>query len=222
MKICIGMATIKSRKDILPYAIESLKNQTVNPDVIKIYANDYKPCIDDEMVEVYVGEDLSDRGKFKFINESKDSIYFSCDDDLIYANDYIEKTLQGLERYPKHVVSWHGRKLKGKGLNYYFGNTQYNFMSTIQDDKPIEVPGTGVSAFNTEHFLPDVIQYPEQCMADLLLGLEMAKNGVKGVCLKHRSQWIRSMHSDETIYHNESRKCGRQSDIADQIWDLLN
>ncbi len=217
--ITVNLCTIESRKHVLPYCINSLKNQTVKPDKVRIYANDYKPCIEDELVEVYVGEDRTDRSKLHWVQET-DGFYISADDDLLYPPDYIEKTLEAHKKYPRYLLTYHGRKLVGKGRNYYKGHKTYHFLQTQNEDVLIDIPGTGVSAFHTSLFIPDIIQYPEQKMADVLMGLECAKAKIPVVCLSHERDWVRSMDAGNSIYNTESRSCGRQGEICDKIYDM--
>lgn len=224
MKVTVNIATHEARKDVLPKALRSLHNQTVGPDVVRVYCNDYKPdlSLEDEFdkLELYHStQDYTDRAKFLWLKE--DEYYLTFDDDIFAPPTYIERTINALEKYPRAVVTYHGRKLKGKGLNYYFGHKQFHFLRTLEQDTMIDVCGTGVSAFNTKYFKPDILQYSDDCMADLLLGLEAAKAGVKTICLAHDMFWMKSLTDNEgSIYIQERNDCERQSEIADRIWQL--
>lgn len=224
-RITCNMATHELRKDVLPKAIESLHNQTVMPDKVRVYCNGYKPdySLEDKFdrLELYHSEnDYTDRAKFLWV-DNEEQIYITHDDDIFAPPTYIERTINALEKYPRAVVTYHGRKLKGKGLNYYYGHKQYHFLRTVENDTMIDVPGTGVAGFNTKHFQPDILQYSDDCMADLLLGLEAAKKGVKTICLAHDMFWMKSLTDNEgSIYIQERNDCERQSEIADEIWDI--
>ena len=215
--ISCNLATHKKRKDLLPKVINCLHNQTVKPDVIRIHYNDYNPLGFDWAIEE-VGEDLTDRAKFKWVQD--DEIYFSMDDDLYYPPDYIERTLQSLRKYPEFVLTYHGRLLLGKNRDYYKGHKNYTFMSTVAEDKSIDIPGTGVTCFDTRHFKPDILQYDEDCMADVLLGLEAAKAGKQVVCLAHESNWIRAANVNDSIYNRYVNNAERQKQLCNQIIDI--
>lgn len=215
--LSVNIATQKSRKDILPKCLNSLLGQSVPFDVIRVYCNDYERD-DIEGVEFYWGEDLTDRAKFHFVRPGE--IYFTCDDDLLYPPDYVETTLSHLKKYPSSVITYHGRKLQGKGLNYYFGHTQYHCLGNVDLDTLIDIPGSGVSAFNTDRFIPEIGN--DDKMADVLLGLEAAKKGVSVVCAKHTMWWFKSLSSKGGIYEEQNRKCERQGELCDEIWGVKN
>ena len=212
--ISANLATFKARKNVLHQTVDSLRDQV---DVIRIYSNDYKPDI--KGVEIVTGEDLTDRGKFYFIG--KDEIYFSCDDDLIYPEDYVKRTLEKLEKYPNAVITYHGRILLGKGRNYYYGHQSFHCLRTHHYDTFINVAGTGVSCFDASKWKPDVLQYPNQKMSDLLFSLECAKSGKKIICASHQMGWLQVSTNEESIYNSESKNPVAQNKYADQIWELL-
>ena len=212
--ISANLATFRLRKDVLQKAVNSLRDQV---DVVRVYSNDYVPNI--EGAEVVTGEDLTDRGKFYFIGE--DEIYFSCDDDIIYPKNYVEKTLEKLNKYPNAIITYHGRILKGKGLNYYYGHEAIHCLRTHKEDTFINVAGTGVSCFDASKWKPDVIQYPDQKMSDLLFSLEAAKAQKKIICASHYAGWFEISTNEGAIYQSESKNCDRQSEYADMIFDLL-
>jgi len=227
MTISINIATYSQRSEPVKVAIESIKKQTVKPDVIRVFYNDYEPESIEGVEQHYSGFDYTDNAKFIWLDEiratKKHEIYFTCDDDLEYPPDYIERTIEQMKRYPKHLVSYHGRFLRGTNRSYYHGHRQFPCLITQPNDEVIHVPGSGVSAFNTREFLPDIMQYPERKMTDVLLGLEMAKNGIRGICLKHESMWIQHqpINTDNSIYATEHRKGHRQSELANEIYRLL-
>jgi hypothetical protein len=220
--ITANLATYDGRQKFLRKTIESLKNQTVKFDAIRVWYNCYKPDKESGIEQHYNGMDYTDRGKFIWLDnlriEGKHEIYFSCDDDLIYPPDYVERMIDGMKRHPGHVVSFHGRRLLGEHRNYYFEHKAFNFLVTIEGDNQVHVPGTGVTAFDTRVITPDIIQYKDNCMADVLMGLEMAKAGVPGMCLAHERGWIKSQPTRESIYKNHARRCTVQSRYADDIW----
>ena len=215
MKTTANLATWSARKDVLQKVVNSLRDQV---DVVRVYANDYKPNIDG--AEVVTGEDLTDRGKFYFVGG--DEIYFSCDDDIIYPENYVERTLAVLNKYPNAVITYHGRILKGKGLNYYFGHDAIHCLRTHHYDTFIDVAGTGVSCFDASIWKPDVLQYPDQKMSDLLFSLECAKANKKIICASHQMGWFQIATNEGAIFDTESRKCDRQGEYADMIWELKN
>lgn len=218
MFVTANMATYSGRKGVVGKAIDSIKGQV---DLVRVYVNDYKPPQDHDNVAYYSGEDLTDRGKFYGITGNE--IAFTVDDDILYPSDYVKRTLKAMDKYPTSAVTYHGRRLKGKGLNYYFGHKTYHFLRSLDGDYLIDVPGTGVCAFNTKYFNPNILQYSENCMADVLLGLEAAKQGRTVICLEHDMWYFRSLISNgDNIYKTHKDDCERQGELCDEIWDIKN
>jgi hypothetical protein len=215
--ISVNIATQAKREPFLRIAIDSLQNQTIPPDVIRVYANDYQPDIDG--VEVTTGPDLADNGKFYWPTQDGE-IYFTCDDDLMYPNDYIEHTLSRLSAYPECIVSYHGRKLKGVNRSYYAEHKMYACLNTVESDAIIDVPGSGVMAFNARYFDHSrLANLPDKCMVDILVGLEAVRQKVEVVCLAHNQFWIHEIITGDggiyTAYRNREQ---RQIELANQIY----
>jgi|11_taG_2_1085331.scaffolds.fasta_scaffold00329_14 hypothetical protein len=212
MLITANFATWSARKGWIDKAVSSIIDQV---DIVRVYYNDYAPKKRNDIIQ-YTGEDLTDRGKFYGIG--KGEIAFTCDDDLLYPPDYVESTLERMKEYPNCVVSYHGRKLKGKGLNYYRGHETYHCLQPLSFDKTIDVGGTGVMAFNTNDILPDVCSYSQQKMSDILMGLECKKKGIKSICLKHNFGWLQVLTNVKSIYNDQVMNCDEQNRLADEIF----
>jgi hypothetical protein len=216
MKISVNIASQPKRLHSLIQAIESFQAQTVKPDIIRVWWNgDVKPKIDG--VEIMSGDNLTDNGKFAFVRPNE--IYFTADDDILYPRDYIEHTLQRLDVYPECVLSYHGRRLSGKGVRYYGGHTAFACLGHVGQDELIDVPGTGVMCFNTNHFMPEVLRYGQNRMADILAGLEAVRQNVQIICLAHGMGWIRDNSPDGGIYTEARQNDAVQSKLCDKLYE---
>lgn len=217
MKITVNIASQPKRLDTLLQVIECFRSQTVKPDVIRVWWNGKdKPTIDGVYIEN--GDDLTDNGKFAFVRPNE--YYFTADDDIHYHKDYIEHTLDRLKVYPECIVTYHGRRLKGQGLRYYAGHTAFACLGHVPQDELIDVPGTGVMAFNSNVFHPYVLQYRQNRMADVLIGLEAVKQKVQIVCLAHGFGWLKDISPDGGIYTDARHNDKIQSKLADEIWSI--
>lgn len=210
MQITANFATFHNRRHYVDEAVASIIDQV---HTVRVHYNDYEPP--DRPWNQYQSPDVTDRGKFLHIKENE--IVFTCDDDIVYPDGYVEKMLKGLERHGG-IVSLHGRKLKGEGLDYYTGHTAYHCMLPLTEAKCIDVPGTGVMAFYSNEFMPDLME--EDKMADVLVGLQAAHEGIPVTCLPHPPRWIQGIKTKTSIYADEKGSCQRQSELADRIFDL--
>jgi hypothetical protein len=211
MRIVIGIATTGDRPNELKHTLESLNEQTVKADLIHVH---------DNSKEI----DYTDNGKFIILSHLPDEVYFfSCDDDILYPEDYIEKTIEAIDKH-KTIVTYHGRNLRGKGLNYYHEHSAFRCDQSFIETKKIDVCGTGVTAFRTDYFNPtDIYKAEDKCMSDLVFSLEAIKQGKEITHVGHYGNWIiPQINSGSTIYDRFNKECSRQNEIADEIITLKN
>jgi len=207
MKVVAGIATYGDRREYLLETIRSLGPQT---DEIWVYDNNQR-------------FNLTDKGKFIGLKSAKEPVYyFSCDDDLIYPEDYVKSTIEQIEIF-QCIVCYHGRKLKEKDVNYYSGHYGFPFNKSLSRHQVIDVAGTGVCAFRTDYFNPlSILDSPLQRMSDVVFSLEAAKEKKRIMVLAHNGDWItqQPVPQSETIMHNEKDRCETQTQIANEILEL--
>ena len=226
MKKTANFATYPPREKALIKAVESIIDQV---DEVRIHFNEYTlqqiplHFLNMEKVFCCVGDNLTDNGKFaplsNFEFDTSKEYYFSCDDDIIYPSDYVEKTVANIKRYGI-IVTYHGRKLQGLDRNYYRGHKAFRCLGEVTEDVVIDVAGTGVTAFDTRYFHPEgIAQDKRQRMSDLLFSLEASKQKKVIGCCSHEAGWINTIIHDENIYDTESRsQSGIQEQIANEIF----
>lgn len=207
MKVIIGIATTGTRQKSLEMTLESLRPQS---DHIFLYDNSVNP-------------DKADNGKFWGLTQiSEPCYYFSCDDDIIYPEDYVRQSILAIERH-NCIVSYHGRILRGLNRPYYRGHTSFACLHTHPQTIEIDVAGTGVTGFRTDYFNPVGIHKAiDQRMSDLVFSLEAAKQGKKIMHIGHKGGWINYIEQPKgtTIYEMEVGKETRQTEIANEIFLL--
>jgi glycosyltransferase involved in cell wall biosynthesis len=205
LPIIVGIATFKGREELLKRTIESLDGQV---DKIIIYDNE-------------VNTDLTDNGKFYGLTlQKKACYYFSCDDDIIYPSNYIQHTIQAIEKY-NCIVTYHGRKLKGKGLEYYHGHDAYSAFKNVSQDMQIDIAGTGVTAFKTSYFNPiDLINSQYKKMSDVIFSLEAKKQNKKILMLTHGQEWIKEQRTKINIHTEQIKNSQTQTKLCDEILRL--
>lgn len=207
MKVVANIATFKGREKYLEKTIESLKNQV---DIINIYDNEINP-------------DLTDNGKFYFLQKYKEPVYYlTCDDDIIYPPTYAEDMVKAIKEC-KSIVTHHGRKLQRKGVSYYRGHIAYACTKLVNKKRIIDVAGTGVTGFSTEYFNPvNLYKSNDKKMSDLVFSLEARKQKKIITLLPHRAGYIiaQPIPREQTIYGNHCNNDERQSILADEIQSL--
>ena len=218
MKTTANIATYPARFPTLLKMLKSIEGQF---DEVRIYLNEYKKIPDElKSYTCKLGENLTDNGKFWWADKVGHEYYFTLDDDIIYPSDYVDKTIP---RIKDRVVSYHGRKLKGVGLSYYRGHGCYHCTAELKEEQEIDVGGSGVMAFDTRYFRPQVHRWIERCMSDLLVSAEAAQQGLSVVCLPRDRHWITlAPQVTDTIYDRFKKDEKPQNFLADFIFSLRN
>ena len=226
MKKIGGMATIKAREKSLYETLDSLYKQL---DLIHVYLNDYE-TIPEEMqqkaseyknVKFHLASDhagdLGDAAKFYFIDNYKDELFYSLDDDLIYPANYAEKHQAFLRHFNYNIVaSFHGTIFYEFPLNGFYRPKNPSNGFPCLDWVPflqfVQFGGTGVmcqvaskTGFNFSRIGKD------RNMADVWVGIHCQKTYTPIVVIPHLPKYI--LHTDRidplgtaTIYGQDGEK----------------
>lgn len=209
--IVVGIATMNSRKKTLDQVINRLKEQTLPPDKIFIYNNDENDF------------NATDNGKFYGLTKlDEDCIFLSIDDDILYPITYIEDMVKAV-KYHNCIVTHHGRKLKATNVPYYTGHQSYACLHNNTYEGPIDVAGTGVTAFRTSYFNPKNIFYSDyKRMSDIVFSLEAAKENKQIVLLKHNTYYLQDICDDtkNSCFAKESKDQTNQIKLCNEIFTL--
>lgn len=205
MKRIVGIATFEGREESLKTTLNSLQNQT---DEIFVYDNSKQ-------------QDLKDNGKFYGLTQIEEPCYyFTCDDDLIYPEDYIEETIKQIESLGT-IVSHHGKIVS---RNDFFDSEQYHFSVRNFEHKKLDVGGTGITGFRTDYFNPKhLINSKEIFVSDLLFAIEALKqNKIINLGI-HKTNWIKqNMDIDfkKSITYSEINNKERQNKFKNKLLNL--
>lgn len=219
MKITANIATMPSRLNELKQTLDSLEGQF---DEIRIYLNEFTniPKWLKNDYTIATGDNLTDNGKFYFLQFTQDEYYFTLDDDIIYPPTYARDMVAKIKEH-KTIVTQHGRILIQKDVSYYAGHEFFHCANDQYEEKLIDVPGTGVTAFDTRYFKPtEIFNSVNKCMSDIVFGLEAKKSGKKIMILPHKVGYIRPLLVEDSIYKKHRNNELVQINLANQIFDL--
>ena len=235
MRISANLATYPPRMHSLKQTVASIYDQV---DVIRIcfngmtrddvpeYLHDLEYRGYDNMGKIqmiFLNQNLTDNGKFFMLDGlefQQPEYYFTMDDDIVYPADYVSKTIEAIKTYGT-IITYHGRILLGTHRDYYRGHKSFHCLGDQKGNHRIDVCGTGVTAFDTRYFHPKgLASSPNQKMSDIIFSLEASKQGKQIGCIAHKQGWITDIKHEETIHQTESRNCGVQNQLADEIYTL--
>jgi len=221
MKITANIATMKGREHHLQATLLNLYDQF---DKIRIVFNGFNEVPwfagHPKIEPILPDTDLTDNGKFYSLDNKRKEYYFTMDDDIHYPNNYVEKTIEAIEKF-KCIVTYHGRILNPLATTYYRGG--HEFFHCNRGDHGnlrLDVCGTGVTAFRTDYFCPvGLHKHPYQRMSDLVFSLEVAKQGKVLGLIEKPSNWIIPQEVQTSIYSTESNK--KQEKQIELMYEIL-
>lgn len=210
--IIAGIASMAKRHASL---IDTVNSLTPQVDMVHVYCEPGHPAQltdfnDPSAVELIgpdeYGEDMGDAGKFYRAGDYPDAFYLSCDDDLIYPEDYAETVTDAITSYGGRViVGFHGVIMKKNPTHYYRDRTVYHGLGDVEEDKYVHIIGTCSCGFHTKHVPLKYSDFRSKNIADIWISLYAQDNQVPVVCLGHDGGWI--VHTckidhKETLFHN--------------------
>lgn len=221
----VGMCTIPERISTLPRVLRSLHRQV---DKIELALNGFKeiPTFLKAFPKVNATLTTNEKGdanKYYSIGNHKNVYYLSCDDDIIYPYDYVSKMTRLADKY-KCLITVHGSNIPRKLTNYYTGKVMKSHCLNSCNEVEVNIPGTGVSCFNTSILNIDYNRFESPNMADIWVGLQCEEQGIKRIAIKHSKGWIKGglNKGRDTIYDSHKYNCKIQTDLVNSIkWKNL-
>jgi FkbM family methyltransferase len=229
----VGMATVAGNEAALVEALQSLINQV---DRIHLYLNGYSGVPDFlksvPKITCYLDADgtrYGDAGKFWGVKYLKDSIYFTCDDDIVYPRDYVRRMVKALADHSgKCIVTVHGSLLRqfvdGGRRPYYSTETRIvlHFEHELKRDRLVHIPGTGTVVFHTRFFKPEMCRFQSPNMADLWVSQIAQELRLPTIAISRESSWLRAIKvSRPTIYDCSSKGLGSGFDTGRAQTELM-
>lgn len=198
--IYAGMATVAGNEVALRAAVMSLLPQV---DGLFLYLNGYSEVpgflkgfdkitcqLDPE------GTRYGDAGKFWGLTQVQDAIYLTCDDDILYPQDYVERMVQELaECKAQAVLCVHGSLLVQPMEQFYSKGARsvLHFAGELIRRRQVHVPGTGTCAFHSATVYVTLDQFKAPNMADIWLTQHMSQQGIPAFAVPHKSAWLRPL-----------------------------
>lgn len=184
----IGIASMPGREDGLNTVLRQLAPQA---DEIFVYlnaVNEVNATLPEyRNVRYFTGPDLGDRGKFHFM-ENFEGYYLTCDDDIVYPNNYVQSIINGIEKYSRQaVVGWHGSIFKENFKKFYDAKYRQvlSFSKLRGTDTFVHILGTGICGFHTSTISLSTEDFRLPNMADVYLGIQCQLQSIPMVVLAH-------------------------------------
>jgi glycosyltransferase involved in cell wall biosynthesis len=161
------------------------------------------------------GGHMRDNAKFLPYNDLKreyGSFYFlTCDDDLVYPNDYVRSHLMRLSEFDNRVVTGlHGVVCAERPLSYFSNRYVLHFARGLRGGHQlVNNLGTGTVAFHSDLFDElSPVEWGNGGMVDIVFAVEARKRRIPLLCVDRHDGWLRSaeLPRQETTLYDEGRQ----------------
>ena len=210
------IASIPNRIRLLEKTVNSLLPQV---DRLNIMLNSYPYtpsfCFDEKIKTVDLDNSKGDAAKFYGLKDVKGYV-FTCDDDLLYPENYVSTMIAELEAWKYEVImSCHGRIMREKPVSNSYTDRKRAFhcLKTENYRGLIDIGGTGVMAWHSEAFFVDIDRIDKKNMADIWVAMFAHESDVKIVHCPHREGWIKYLHPAHTIWDDHFPNPCPQTDL---------
>jgi len=209
------LATIPEREELVKRTIDSLYPQV---DKLNVMLNgwDHKPMMeDDELKFIHLNNSKGDAAKFHGLKKVKGYI-FSCDDDLLYPRDYVRVMINKLQEHDNQVIlTNHGRIMNPKPVSNSYTDRQAAFrcLGNVYEEHYLDIGGSGVMAWHSDYFFPDVDKVLIKNMADIWIAKFASEQGCKILLNPHKEGWIKYLHPKWTIWDDHFPNPQEQTDL---------
>ncbi|WP_339733651.1 glycosyltransferase [uncultured Gimesia sp.] len=214
-KVYACLTSIPRRVYALEKTVASLINQV---DGLKIHLNDYHfipEFLKHPKLELVFG-DNSLMSCTKFLWADRLSGYIlTCDDDLIYPPDYIDRMTAAIDKY-KCIVCAHGSKLKpGMISSYYKDRTVFDARLEIPQDMFVDIPGTGTMGWHTDDIKLRMNDFDLPGMEDIAAYRAIYQHSYSVVVVAHPESWLRSSthKNDGGLYSDSIRDDSKETEV---------
>lgn len=220
--IYAGMATVVGNETALRAGVVSLLPQV---DRLYIYLNGFEKIPEflnnNPRVSCHIdtdGRKYGDAGKFWGLEQVRDGIYLTCDDDVIYPENYVEQMVAELAfAGANSVVAVHGSLLLSPNNGYYkeAGRAVFHFRQALLRKRRIHIAATIACAFHTETVRMTLEDFEHPNMADIWLARYLQDNRIPVYAVPRPSNWLIPLEVNrQTIYEQSSRASGSHYDTS--------
>jgi len=232
--VTVNLATLPDRADLLYRTLRSLAGQA---DLFRIYLDGHTtiPHVPDEVAgrTVFMRARDDDRwrgdaGKFYWV-EHDSGYHFSCDDDLIYPDDYVRRMCDAIEHYGRRaVIGVLGTRYHRPFNSYYLIPThvgeellKVGVAHGLTEDWPCHGLGTGGLAYHTSTLRLRRDDFALPNMADVWFARVAHDQNVPCIAIARPRDWLVTMTPPKgtTIWEQwlERRDDQRQTKLIREV-----
>jgi len=215
-KIC-QVASIPEREEMLRVMVASILPQV---DRLNVMLNGYNQVpswlADSKITYTLLDNSTGDAAKFYGVERLKGYI-FTCDDDILYPVDYIDRLTEAIERhYRRAIIAFHGRTMLPKPVRSYYRDRYeaFHYLFGLDYDAKVSTVGTGVMGFHSSTIRLKYADFRLPNMADIWIAKFAKEHGVPLVVARHGAMWLRSLDAEGKMPSIWGDHCNDDSEMT--------
>jgi len=219
MKIA-GIASTSNRSSLLEQTIQSLYTQV---DIIELALNDYTSIPSflkkyNTVIPSLTTNEMGDANKFLNIEKYTNDYYFSCDDDIVYPPNYVERYVAEIDLTGSLITS-HGSTIPGNIRSYYSDRLLVSHFLHDSVRTTVHIPGSGVSGFRTDQLKVKYSDFKNKNMADIFLGILCFSQGISCISIAHKKGWFKNILplNQSSVYSTTKNNDSIQTNLINSI-----
>lgn len=217
-RIVVGIATVEWRRRSLQLVVEALRPQV---DAVRVYLNDgevpdFLAPVECVRAQDALG-DLGTHGKFYFCEREPSDYYLTCDDDIEYPLDYVERLVSELDRREgEAIVGIHGDVL-APPYKSQDGRQNFFYGSALEQPQAVHLLGTGTTILCPAKVPVTLDAFRVRNHADIQLAIWAQQRGVPMVAVPRPERWLKDYPEgfDERSHWATAKSSGLK------MWDTL-
>jgi hypothetical protein len=221
------------------HVVKTVKSLLQSPEVgsVTIACNNYtneqwefvnKELDDPKVILHRTNNEKGSNEKLRFIAIGSNFYICLADDDLIYPPDYLNKLIQGCEKY-NAMVSLHGRIIPKGIIGSYYGQPLAVFRSlgTVLNDVEVDIASNCGSLFK-RNFYNDLDKWYDFCggtsMDDIYVNYFAKKRGIRRIILAHQEGYLRhkeQLPEDDYVFNRHRYSDRVQTEFINKYFNTI-
>lgn len=229
-QIVAGMATVAGNEIALRATVMSLLPQV---DCLYVYLNGFTEApgfiADHPKIRHFIDTDGSrygDAGKFWGLDQVEDAVYITCDDDIIYPDDFVARSVGELAQLRgQAVVGVHGAIILQPSKGYYRdrGRAVLHFERAFMRRRRVHVVATNACVFHSHTVKMQLSDFRHRNMADTWLAEYLNREGIPSYIVPRKERWLLPIEVQRpTIYEQSTAGTGSAYDSSKKQDEVLS
>src|SRR5262249_28445963 len=156
----------------------------------------------------------------------EDAIYVTCDDDIIYPDDFVARMIGELAQLRgRAVVSVHGSIILQPSRGYYKdrGRAVFHYERSLMRRRRGHVAATGTRAFHSSLVKMKLADFRHRNMADIWLAEYLYRQSIPAYAVPRKDGWLQTIDVPRSsIYAQSAAGTGSSYDSSTKQDEVLS